>query len=80
MDALNSFMEATRSVMNSLQNRDLGEYVASLRVFAVQFDKLVHFDSAAVQKAYEDLVKSYDDRYNTGMQDAGIPRGGGKAV
>ena len=41
---------------------------------------LVHLDPVVVQKGYDDMVKTYTERYDAAMQEAGAPKSGGKAV
>jgi hypothetical protein len=72
---VNNFMDAVQSVINSLQNNDYGQYTASLRVFRTALENLVGYDPKTMRQQYDDLTKSYDDRYNSYVRDAGLPTG-----
>lgn len=72
---VNGFMDATQSVINALTAHDFGEYTASLRVFTVQFENLATYDPKVMRQQFDDMVKSYNDRYNSYIHDAGLPTG-----
>ncbi|HEV1996513.1 MAG TPA: hypothetical protein VGR61_00085 [Candidatus Dormibacteraeota bacterium] len=69
---VSGFMDATQAVINSLQARDFGEYTASIRIFTTKLENLATYDPKTMRKQYDDLIKSYDDRYNSYIQDAGL--------
>ena len=75
VNQVSAFMDATQSVINSLTAHDFGEYTASLRVFTTRFENLANYDPKVVRQQYDDLVKSYNDRYNGYIHDAGLPTG-----
>ena len=79
VNEVSGFIDATQSVINALQARDLGEYTASLRVFNTQLENLATYDPKAMRQQYDALTKSYDDRYNSYLHDAGLATGA-KAV
>jgi len=79
INEVNGFIDATQSVINALQARDLGEYTASRRVFNTQLENLATYDPKAVRQQYDALTKGYDDRYNSYVHDAGLTSGA-KAV
>ncbi|MGI8608209.1 MAG: hypothetical protein ACR2MY_03110 [Candidatus Dormibacteria bacterium] len=69
---VSGFMDATQSVINSLQARDFGEYQASIRVFTTKLENLIAYDPKTMRQQYDDLTKSYSDRYNSYVHDAGL--------
>ncbi|MFN2465596.1 MAG: hypothetical protein ABR598_04950 [Candidatus Dormibacteria bacterium] len=73
---MSQFMDATQSVINSLNARNRGQYQESLRGFSIKLSNLLTYDPKTMRKQYDDLVKSYDDRYNSYIHDAGLSTGG----
>lgn len=72
---VSNFMDATQSVINALQNRDYGQFTEALRVFTTQLENIGSYDPKTMRQQYDDLTKSYDDRYNSYLHDAGFLTG-----
>jgi hypothetical protein len=72
---VSDFVDATQAVINSIQARDFGQYQASLRIFTIKLENIIGYDPKVMRQQLDDMVKNYDDRYNSYIHDAGLVTG-----